>query len=218
MKTLSQTDKTSRRAFDLRVVRKMSDEHYQFTAHRTAQDAASGQRPIVEEEHARFAEHYRGVYNIRTLVGAGEYSSQTIIRVDAAHRDYPFVEPVGWVVEEGASRLPYSPHFAHGVPICNGTIWRPDGSVLMGHYLIHLARLLNWDEQLPRGYKGYNGEAVQWWRKHINRPLEPDLTYPALPVEDLYGEVTVGSVGGGGFRALTPGPPHIVSGGFRKIG
>jgi len=57
--------------------------------------------------------------------------------------------------------------------------------------LIHLARLLNWDEPLGPGYGGYTPEAATWWRKNINRPLEPSLRYPALPVDLLYGEVNL---------------------------
>lgn len=201
MKRLSREDLASRRQFDWRVVRRMSIRPYKFTAHRTAQDAESGRHPIETEDEARYALHYRADYGIRTLIGPGIYSSRTIIRVDVSHPDYPFAVPTAWVVQTGESELPYSPHFADGVPFCNGTIWRSDGHILLGHYLIHLARLLNWQEELSPQYGGYNRAAVEWWRTHLNRPLDPHLVYPSMPVDELYGKVTVGTPRGGGFRA-----------------
>lgn len=218
MMRLCPADRASRREFDWRVVGKMSGGQYRFTAHRTAQDAASGHHPILGAQDARYAVHYRAVYALRTLVGPGQYSPQTIVRVDASDPGYPYAEPTGWVVEDAGSRLPYSPHFARGVPICNGTVWRRDGRVLMGHYLIHIAHLLNWDEILPPNYGGYNSAAIRWWRENINRPLDPDLIYPALPIEDLYGAVVVSNPRRGGFRPGSTAKPHVRGQGFRRSG
>ena len=218
MKRLSNQDLASRREFDWRVVRKMSSRRYTFTAHRTPQDATEGRCQINNKREARFALHYRARYNIRTLVGPGEYSPYTIIRVDVSHTDYPFGEPIGWVVEDGSSKLPYSPHFARGLPICNGSIWRSDGHFLLGHYLIHVARLLNWDEELRPEYEGYNAAAVSWWRENIGQPLDAEPAYPALPIDDLYGRVVVRNSHNSGFRAISASARPATSGGFKKIG
>jgi hypothetical protein len=196
----------------------MSTRQYVFSAHRTPQDAASGSNPIQDEDVAQLALHYRARYNIRTLVGKDAYSPYTLIRIDVSHPHYPFVGPAAWVIDDGNSQTPFSPHFAHGVPMCNGTGWSADGHLVLGHFLIHIARLLNWDEHLPRGYEGYNASAIQWWRKNINGPLHPDLVYPALPVEDLYGKPTVTKPKEGGFRALARSSNTPAGGTFRKIG
>lgn len=124
---LSANDLTSRRRLDWRVVRKMSFGNYMFSAHRTAHSARCGTDPISNEKDARFAMHYRARCGIRTLIGPGVYSPYTIIHVDTSHPFYPFQEPSAWIVEDGTSRVPYSPHFARHTPMCNGTIWRPDG-------------------------------------------------------------------------------------------
>ena len=218
MKRLPNQDLASRREFDWRVIRKMNNRQCAFTAHRTPQDAANGLRPIKSEQDARLALHYRAQYRIRTLVGPGEYSACTVIRVDASSADYPFGEPTGWVVEDGAGKLPYSPHFARGRPICNGSIWRSDGHILLGHYLIHIARLLNWDEELRPGYGGYNQAAVTWWRTNVGQPLDPQLVYPALPIDDLYGEVTVRNTQESGFQAIRSPERQAASSGFARVG
>jgi hypothetical protein len=218
MRILSGEDLASRRRFDCRVVRKMANRRYVFTAHRTAQDAEVGRNPITKEDDARFALHYRAQFNIRTLIGPGQFSACTIIRIDASHAGYPFQEPIGWVIESGASRLPYSPHFARGAPVCNGSIWRNDGHVLIGHYLIHLARLLNWHEVLSPGYGGYNPDAIAWWRRNIGGPLDSQLVYPALPASDLYGDVTVNDRPAHGFRKLATISEPNCGGGFKRIG
>lgn len=184
---LSHNDLASRREFDWRVVMRMVTEIYQFTAHPTPQDAQDGTNPITTEQEARFALHYRARFNVRTLIGPGEYSPYTLIHVDISSPQYPFFEPVAWVIQRGESQLPFSPHFASNLPVCNGTVWRPDGNVLLGHYVIHLAKLLNWDEQLWPDYGGWNPAAVEWWKKNLNRPLTPDLTYPVMPADVAYG-------------------------------
>ncbi len=84
--------------------------------------------------------------------------------------------------------------------------------MLIGHLVIHIVQLLNWDENLNPGYSGYNGQAVKWWDEHIGRPLDPNLVYPSLPLDELYGTPVVKKAGG--FRAVT----NVSQGGFRPMG
>lgn len=214
MKKLSQKDMASRRRFDWRVVQKMPNSICRFSAHNTPQDAEAGRSPIVDETDARCAAHYRAVYSFPTLVGPGKYGQPTIIRIDAADSKYPFASPSSWVVEKNGV-FPWSPHFARGLPVCDGTIWRNNAQVLLGHYLIHLARLLNWDEILEDGYGGYNERAANWWRKNRGRPLHPDLVYPCLPVDELYGDITVRTVGG--FRLAANSATRDSKGRFQRV-
>ena len=198
---LSPQDLASRRALDFRVVNKMNTDCYQFSAHRTPQDATTHRNSITDARDARYALHYRARYRIKTLTGPGEYSAYTTIRLDVSSAGYPFSEPVSWVVEEGESQLPYSPHFARNRPICLGSVWRSDGQVLLGHCLIHLARLLNWDETIESGHHGYNRDAVVWWWEHLRHPLTPGQIYPVLPSDEAYG---LAMPERGGFRRLQP--------------
>lgn len=201
-KRLSDSDLTSRRRLDFAVVQKMTNDRFAFTAHRTPDDAVAGKNPIRQEKDARHAVHYRAEYQVPTLIGPDQYSPRTIVRIDVSHAEYPFEEPTGWVVESATSKMPWSPHFLSGTPICNGSIWRPDGQVLLGHYLIHVACLLNWDEELAPDYGGWNPKAVAWWRNNLDRPLDPTLVYPSLPQHELYGQVNRSQEGG--FRPSSP--------------
>lgn len=213
MSKLSASDLISRREFDFRVVSLMSkgSRIYTFTAHRTAQDAENGKRAIENERDARYAIHYRCVYRIKTLIDAAKYSDCTTIRIDASDANYPFASPSAWVVK--GCKLPWSPHFAPNLPVCLGSVWKSNGKVLLAHLLIHLARLLNWDEDLSREYGGYNPAAVKWWRAHLGRPINPELVYPVLPSEELY---ALDSSARGGFRSVVQAPSGM-GGGFRKL-
>lgn len=217
MSILAHHELESRRFFNWEVARRMNQpDRYLFTAHKTAGDAERGANPINNASDARHAIHYRAEFHVRTLVGPNRYSDLTLIRVDAASAEYPFEAPSAWVVEKGKSKMPWSPHFTSGVPVCHGTVWRSDGSVLLAHYFIHLAHLLNWDEDMDREYGGYKPDAVRWWRENLNRLLTPDLVYPQLPVDLLYGERATPAAGGfkprvGNVCSSAP------SGGFRPL-
>jgi hypothetical protein len=81
--------------------------------------------------------------------------------------------------------MPWTPHFSRNRPICTDEeIWlAAKGRLLLGHWLVHVAKLLNFDE-IPRteNYGGYNPDAAAYWRAKLNRqPLTPDFPYPVLP-------------------------------------
>ncbi len=212
MPTLSQSKARLRRAFDHRVLLGMRGSRVEVSTHLTAHDAECGRNPVVNERDAENAAHYRVKYGFRTLVGPSKYNTPTIVRIDASNRGYPYVEPTAWPLTCDGSMIPWSPHFLEGVPVCLGSIWRRDGQVLIGHLVSHVAHLLNWDECLDPGYVGYNGEAVKWWHEHIGRPLDPNLVYPSLPLDELYGKPVVRKTGG--FRPVINTSP----GGFCPLG
>ena len=57
--------------------------------------------------------------------------------------------------------------------------------MLLGQLMVHVAKLLNFDE-IPRtdNYGGYNREAAEYWRSELHRqPINPQLVYPPLPAE-----------------------------------
>lgn len=60
--------------------------------------------------------------------------------------------------------------------------------MLLGQLFNHVARMLNWDEELPAGYAGWNGAAIKYHRRHYRgKPLNPQLRYPVPPVSITHG-------------------------------
>jgi hypothetical protein len=83
-----------------------------------------------------------------------------------------------------SDKVPWSPHFRKNLPVCAGEIWTESrGTMILGHLLIHVAKLLNFDELLRTAdYNGYNPEAAYYWRTKLNmQPINPGLLYPVLP-------------------------------------
>jgi hypothetical protein len=173
-----------------------SDCSIRVTAHRSAADARAGARPLrVGEGNPPVA--YRALYDFDTLISAGRRHRPTQILIDPlANGDYPTSEPVANVI----GQVPWTPHFANGVAVCHGhRIWIPNRTQLVD-YIIHLGRLLNFDEPPPgKGYTGYNGEAIRWWGRELNyQPLDPGLKFPAIePTEVLAGRPRLSRAGSG---------------------
>lgn len=158
------------------------------SAHGTREDAMCGANPITSEKDAGRAWFYRAVYRIKTLLGSGHFSDPhkdpvVVVAVLNAHGSYPYTRPECYVVGQ---TIPWSPHFAQGVPVCferPGRVWRSDGKTTLGHLLTHIAQLINFDEVIgDPSYGGYNWEAVAYWRSALgSKPITPDLAYPVLP-------------------------------------
>jgi hypothetical protein len=177
-----------RRDWDYKcMLRLHTPPQYTVTAHRTAEDAVTGFNEITEAADARYAEQYRVQLRCRTLIGPGQYGDVTRVRIDVSGAGYPMSSPSVWPLD---TPLPWSPHFAEGAPVCLGSFWRAEGSRPLAELVVHIARLLNWDEMLSPGYMGWNPEAIEWWRRHVNQPLTPHMVYPKLPEDLLYGDVS----------------------------
>lgn len=217
MKKLSAQKQKLRRKFDYRVLRKLYGGECAVSTHLTAEEAQSGVNAVTDERKAGHAAHYRLHCRTPTLVGPGEYRAPVLIRIDASDVGYPFREPTAWVVEDSGV-FPWSPHFHPGLPVCLGTVWPNDGQILIAHLVTHILRLLNWDEKLDPNYGGYNRDSVEWWNANLGRPLNPDLTYPSLPLDELYGKPVVRKAGG--FRPAASQELENAdtrTGGFRPI-
>ena len=128
------------------------------------------------------ATHYLVDYHIPTLVEANRYSQKTSVHFDMlAGGNYPYTQPVCHVFQ---SEMPWLPHFKRKHPICVGELsGDAQGATLLGHLLIRIARLLNFDELvLTGGYLNHNAEAIQYWRSQLKeKPITPNLCYPVLP-------------------------------------
>lgn len=184
MSNLTPVERNDRLMFDYRLVRKMYSPIMSVEAYRSVDDLFERRNPIASEQEGHLALHYVADYKIKTLLGPDKYSSNTSVHFDLlAGGDYPMTDPACWVISKD---IPWTPHFAKGRPICIGDIWTNSrGRMLLGHLLVHVAKLLNFDE-IPRSdhYGGYTPSAFYYWRDKFNlQPITVNLPYPVLPSE-----------------------------------
>jgi len=173
----------SRLRLDYQVVSLMYDPLMEVAAYRNVDDLKAQRHPITSIEDGHLATHYRVNYHLRTLTGPGTYSAPTTVHFDLfANPDYPTHEPSCFVID---GKLPWSPHFADNGWICIGKIWeRAAGNMLVGELLVHVAKLLNFDEPdyVDTEYGGFRPEAVNYWIGELNRqPITRNLHYPMIP-------------------------------------
>jgi hypothetical protein len=169
--------------FDYRVAMEMRTPFVNVTAYRDADDLKQRRNPIVAEQDAHLASQYLVDYFMKALIGPDKYSDKTSVKFDLlAGGNYPYTQPSCFVE---SAQMPWTPHFSRNRPICTDEeIWlAAKGRLLLGHWLVHVAKLLNFDE-IPRteNYGGYNPDAAAYWRTKLNgQPLTPDFPYPVLP-------------------------------------
>lgn len=194
MPSLNPEDLRARLQFDYQVVMRMRSPLMQVAAYRGLGDLKALRNPITSVDEGHLATHYLVDYRVKTLVGRSIYSDQTVMRVDVlAGTNYPYSEPVCWVLDN--CKMPWSPHFLRGRPICTEAKWwkAAEGAMLLGQLLVHVAKLLNFDEP-PREswYTGYNKEAIDYWRDVLgHQPITKNFPYPQLPIDlvfDVLGE------------------------------
>jgi hypothetical protein len=184
--TLTPSERLARQRGDHNLVAALdaADCPIGITGHRTAEDARANQSPVQPGDPVPPA-HYRVVYDFDTLSGPGRLHRPTIVHVAPnASGGYPATAPSSWVISRV---IPWTPHFAANVPICHGThVWRANRTQLVD-YIIHLGKLLNFDEPPPtHGYHGYNRAAIAHWRNHMKlKPLDPTLRFPMIRLEDV---------------------------------
>ncbi|MFC4588239.1 hypothetical protein [Sphaerisporangium corydalis] len=176
-----------RRKFDYEILRDMRCPSFDFEAYRTGGDLERRANRVTDAQ-AGSAGRYRLKLRIPTLIGPGKWAQETIIGVNVDVADYPRAEPATWVISHP---VPWSPHFRAGSPVCIGEeFWQArEGHVTLGHLVVHIARMLNWDEKgRGGGYVGWNAKAIEYHQTHYGgRPLDSALVYPVLP-SWLYGE------------------------------
>ncbi len=187
----------SRLKMDYQVVTRMRTPLIAVTAYCNADDLEKRRNPIVSEDQGHLATHYIVDYRIRTLVAPDEYYDKFSVKFDLqANGNYPFSWPGCFVI---SSRLPWTPHFRQGTPICiDHDMWRDKGGrMLFGELVVHVAKLLNFDE-IPRtdNYGGLNPPAAEYWRTKLGKqPVTRNWPYPPLP--PLVDELTLFSPSSG---------------------
>ncbi len=170
--------------FDHRVITEMAATTDLFTVEAYATAADIRLRRLAHPDMTPRA--YTVTYHVPTLIGEGkgrgEFAPRTEMSIDLATPGYPLSPPNVVVI---SPHMPYSPHFRIGSPVCIGSeIWGDRrGHVTLGHLVIHLAKLLNWDEEMRGGgYVGWNAAAIAFHKRVFkSQPLNPDLVYPGLP-------------------------------------
>jgi hypothetical protein len=170
-----------RRRFDFRVINDMRCAVFAFEAYRTSHDLRYGRNQVTSPSDAGGVSKYKMTLRVPTLSGPGSFVDETVFGVDLDVADYPKAEPLTWLISDP---IPWSPHFLKGRPICLGREFWVDrkGYVTLGHLVIHVAMMLNWDEPGRPGYVGWNGEAIKYHAEHYQgRPLHPGFPYPDLP-------------------------------------
>lgn len=180
MERLTADELRSRLSFDYQTVMLMSCPLMEVEAYRNLDDLETQHHKITSPEEGHLAVHYRVKYNLKTLVGPGRYSNSTTVRFDLfADNNYPESEPLSCVFK---SELPWSPHF-HPELICTGDIWEEaDGNMLLGELMVHVAKLLNFDEPPSQSIEyGYQPDAARYWVNELGRQPISKLVYPQLP-------------------------------------
>ncbi len=219
---LTPAELLSRQRGDHKLVAALGDSAcpIRVTGHRTGEDVRANRSPVAPGERTPPA-HYRVVYDFDTLRGPGMRHRPTVVHVAPnASGSYPATAPSAWVISDV---VPWTPHFAANVPICHGShVWLANRTQLVD-YIIHLGKLLNFDEPPPSpGYHGYNSAAIAYWRTKMRlRPLDPTLQFPTIQLEHvLRTGVTRAPAtqppATGRFRAAPPPDPSRSEGRMRR--
>jgi|SRR5579884_3796929 len=184
--SLTPAERLERQRTDHRLIEALNaaDCPIVVTGHHSAEDARAGRKSVLLGDRNP-PSHYRVVYDFDTLRGPAQRHRPTVVHISPlANGDYPATPPTAWVVSDV---VPWTPHFSANVPICHGSHeWIPNRTQLVD-YIIHIGRLLNFDEPPPSpGYHGYNAPAIAHWRNSMGlRPLDPSLKFPVLNPENV---------------------------------
>lgn len=214
MPRLSPSDLASRLTLDYRAVVGLSREAL-GAVH--AVSTSSEPRALSDSEGlsgraTRYVVEYRFTY----LVGKGQTAGSATAFFDLlAGGNYPYSPPGVWILSRP---VPWTPH-VHPVTgtVCLGDGWvRASGRMLLAQLVVHVARLLNFDEPgASTSAAHWNASAVHYWRSELGGgPYLRDLAYPRLPAEVTHGLPDASSM----FRAAEAFSPADESAAFHPIG
>jgi hypothetical protein len=189
MAKLTPEELRSRLRFDWNIMQQMKSPLVTTRAFGSMSDLASGSRPILNAEDSHKAVAYLVEYHIRSLIGPAKFHDRFDVSMDLmAGGNYPFSQPACFVVSKP---VPWSPHFLTGNgAVCLGELWTAAcGDITAAHLVIHIAKLLNFDEpDREPSYGGWNAKAVHYWRHVMKRqPITAGLPYPVVPPEFTHG-------------------------------
>jgi hypothetical protein len=199
--------------FDYEVVTAMDEASslIDVQAFASQRDLQKRCRQIHHISQGGSAGYYLVRYHVTSPVGPGKYHTEFDVVFDLmSKQSYPEEKAdntinAGGIVATCVSHpIPWSPHFlSNSGLICLGSVWQGVDHTLLAHVIVHVARLLNWDESMADVYGGWNPAAVMWWRTNLNsQPITPGLCYPVVPVE-ITNNVSNAAFSGGGSRRGT---------------
>jgi hypothetical protein len=196
-------DILQRRRFDFEVLADMQCTTFSSEGYASTADLEARRRPITSADASARCSKYRLAFRIPTLIAPGRFTPVTEIGLDTDVADYPRTPPNSWIL----TVTPWSPHFLTNAPVCIGDeMWKHQrGHVTLGHLVMHIARMLNWDEKgRGGGYTGWNGEAIEWHRANYgDRPLDADIIYPKLPLWLNAADEPAASPAASGFQIIS---------------
>jgi ubiquitin-protein ligase len=182
---LSPEELQSRLRFDWNITQRMNTPLVQIQGFKSLSDLKRRKDSITKERDSHQASAYLVEYRLRSLVGEGIFHDQFQVSIDLlTGGNYPFSVPACFVTSHP---IPWSPHFLpRNGAICLGELWtQARGAMTLGHLVVHICKLLNFDEpDREPSYGGWNAAAVNYWRTVLNRlPITKGLVYPTLPTE-----------------------------------
>jgi hypothetical protein len=171
--------------FDWAIVQKMNSPLVLIQAFKSLAELGRRKDHIVKKEDSHRASAYLVEYRVRSLVGEGVFHDHFEVSIDPlAGGNYPYSQPACFVTSQP---VPWSPHFLKRTgAICLGELWtQARGAMTLGHLIVHICKLLNFDEpDREPSYGGWNAAAVKYWRRVLNRqPITQGLVYPTLPAD-----------------------------------
>jgi hypothetical protein len=189
MSSLSPEQLSSRLQFDWNITQRMQSPLVTVQAFRNMGDLTRRMNPVTNPADSPKAVAYLVEYRTWSLIGAGQFHDHFDVSMDLmAGGNYPYSQPACFVTSRP---IPWSPHFypSNGA-ICLGELWTAAaGNITLGHLIVHIAKLLNFDEpDREPSYGGWNPKAVAYWRHVMKRqPITSGLAYPTLPPELTHG-------------------------------
>lgn len=189
MPQLTPNELDSRRALDYRTVVGLSREAIGgIAAYACIRDIKDRREVTVAEGEAGRATVYVVEYCFPHLVDRERTATTALAVFDlSAGGNYPFTPPLGAFISRP---FPWSPHVHPGSGnICLGPAWpAAGGRMLFAHAVVHVMRLVNFDEPRTSPDGGWNASADAYWQTTLRRkPYLPDLRYPRLPTEITHG-------------------------------
>jgi len=178
-----------RLALDYRAVMRLSAPTLgRVRAFASGEDAARGRDMAPELGESGAAAAYLVEYRFPILIGPDKHTDSALAFFDLnAGNNFPFSAPRVQIVSRP---VPWSQHVhpASGL-FCIGDGWGESrGQMLLCQLVIHVMRLLNFDEPDDGGFDGYHHEPILHWRSVLgSRPAQPGLLLPVLPADLMFG-------------------------------
>ena len=187
MGRLTPAELRSRLAYDYEVMRGLEGPSLKsWRGFASGAQAAAGVEASPAQGTKGLVTFYEVDFAFPMLGAPGVPLPKATARFDLlAGGNYPSTPPL---VQFISRPLPFCLRVASGGGIvCIGPGWsEAGGHMLLGQLIVHVMRLVNFDEP-PGGDRGFSNGASEYWRSVLGgRPLNPALVYPTLAEETTH--------------------------------